>query len=244
MTNCQTFFIFSVPFPVQETTQGLADITLQKAAGHVDAFPKILKNFETARRIQQTSSQYPSLWQAIKKIYSWKSNDLGSKQAVDSTLQKSLCLTVQPAIACQRSSFSSNQPWKQLPQQSNQRSFSNSALVKFQHSQLLLNTATERNSSTLALVTFNYQVCREGCLTVKLISMLSSIQRLHLWCPAVENLDLVCLIKFLNEGFARDSLPLTNNPPTVSCKLMSANDIALIIEPGAQKPLLQLPPRT
>lgn len=30
-----------------------------------------------------------------------------------------------------------------------------------------------------------------------------------------------------------DNLSLTNNLPTVSCNLMSANDIALVIEPGA-----------
>lgn len=76
MSNCQKFFIFSVPFPVQKTKQGLADITLQKATGHAGAFPKVLKNFETARRIQQISLQYPSPWQAIKKNMQLESYDL------------------------------------------------------------------------------------------------------------------------------------------------------------------------
>lgn len=51
MSNCQTSFIFPVPFPVSEIKQGLADITLQKAAGPAGAFPKVLKNFGPKGRI-------------------------------------------------------------------------------------------------------------------------------------------------------------------------------------------------
>lgn len=53
MSDSQTSFIFSVPFPVQEIKQGLANITLQKAAGHAGAFPKVLKNFRPKGRIWQ-----------------------------------------------------------------------------------------------------------------------------------------------------------------------------------------------
>lgn len=155
MSNCQTFFIFSVPLPVQDIEQGLADITLQKAAGHAGAFPEVLKNFETERRIWQISLQYSILWQAIQRISSWKGYDLGSKQAVNSTLQKSLCLSVQCLsqlvrdLPSQATSHGNSCPNGAI------RDHLVTALVKFQHSPLLLTTPSERNSSTFVLVTFD-----------------------------------------------------------------------------------------
>lgn len=163
--TCQTAnhsLYFQSPFQYRKIKQGLADITLQKAAGHASAFPKVLKNFET-ERIWQISLQYSSLWQAIQRIYSWKSYDLGSKQAVNSTLQKSIYLTIQCL----------SQLVRELPSQATslRNSCPNRAirdhlitvtLVKFQHSPLLLNTAAERNSSAFPLVTFDCQVQQGG----------------------------------------------------------------------------------
>lgn len=53
MSNCQTSFIFSVPFPVQDINHGLYDITLWNAAGHHGSFTNVLKNFGLRGRIWQ-----------------------------------------------------------------------------------------------------------------------------------------------------------------------------------------------
>lgn len=79
-------------------------------------------------------------------------------------------------------------------------------------------------------------LCREKCLSVKLISMLSDFFN---FCAALTLLNKVLssrksayLIKFLNEGLPHDPLLLSGTLPTNSYKFMSENGFALAVKAG------------
>lgn len=79
--------------------------------------------------------------------------------------------------------------------------------------------------------------CREKCLSVKLISMLSNIRNFHTALTLLNKVPSsrkpAPLDKFLNEGLPQDPLLLSDTVPTISYKFMCANGFAFAIESSA-----------